>query len=40
MFHQMTGKAGGETGIDNDFAEESMENVGAWIMGRNIEMDG
>jgi dihydrofolate reductase len=36
MFHQMIGKDGGETGIDNDFAMESMENVGAWIMGRNM----
>jgi dihydrofolate reductase len=36
MFYQMIGKEGGETGIDNDFAMESMTNVGAWIMGRNM----
>lgn len=36
MFHRMTGKEGGTTGIDNDFAEKSMENLGAWIMGRNM----
>jgi dihydrofolate reductase len=27
---------GGETGIDNTFAEKSFENVGSWIMGRNM----
>lgn len=27
---------GGETGIDNDFAERSMEGLGAWILGRNM----
>jgi dihydrofolate reductase len=27
---------GGTTGIDNDFAERSFENLGAWIMGRNM----
>lgn len=26
----------GETGIDNDFAERSMANLGAWVMGRNM----
>jgi dihydrofolate reductase len=26
----------GTTGIDNDFAERSFENLGAWIMGRNM----
>jgi len=23
-------------GIDNDFAAQSFENIGAWIMGRNM----
>ena len=32
----MLGKEGGTEGIDNDFAEKSMENNGAWIMGRNM----
>jgi dihydrofolate reductase len=36
MFHRMTGKEGGSEGVDNDFAEKSMENIGAWIMGRNM----
>ena len=26
----------GATGVDNDFATRSFENVGAWIMGRNM----
>jgi len=29
-------KDGGTTGVDNDFAERSFENLGAWIMGRNM----
>jgi dihydrofolate reductase len=36
MFHRMIGKEGGAEGVDNDFAEKSMENIGAWIMGRNM----
>lgn len=36
MFHRMTGKEGGTTGVDNDIANQSMENLGAWIMGRNM----
>ena len=35
-FQRMTGKSGGSVGIDNDFAAQSFENVGAWIMGRNM----
>ncbi|MFT3694986.1 MAG: dihydrofolate reductase family protein [Kofleriaceae bacterium] len=30
------GKADGPTGVDEDFAAASFENVGAWIMGRNM----
>ena len=30
------GKDGGNTGVDNDFAERGFENVGAWILGRNM----
>jgi dihydrofolate reductase len=30
------GKDDGTTGVDNDFAERSFENLGAWIMGRNM----
>ena len=37
MFQSMLfGKDGGTVGVDNDFAERSMENIGAWIMGRNM----
>jgi len=27
---------GGQTGVDNDMAERSFENVGAWLLGRNM----
>ena len=27
---------GGTTGVDDDFARQGMENVGAWILGRNM----
>ena len=33
---QHGGGAGGETGIDNRFAAESMSGKGAWILGRNM----
>jgi dihydrofolate reductase len=34
---EMAGESGrGETGIDNDFASQSFQNVGATIMGRNM----
>jgi dihydrofolate reductase len=36
MFQKMYGKGEGTTGVDNDFAERSFENLGAWIMGRNM----
>jgi dihydrofolate reductase len=32
----MTGEEGGETGIDDDFVKRGFENVGAWILGRNM----
>jgi len=35
-FHQMMGKEGGSTGIDEGFAQRGFENVGAWILGRNM----
>jgi dihydrofolate reductase len=36
FFQKMVGKEGGGTGIDNDFAERGFENIGAWILGRNM----
>jgi dihydrofolate reductase len=30
------GQKGGETGIDNQMAEEGFKNMGAWILGRNM----
>jgi dihydrofolate reductase len=35
-FNKMQGKDGGTTGVDNQFAERSFVNMGAWILGRNM----
>ena len=35
-FKQMQGQEGGSTGTDNEWAQRGMENVGAWILGRNM----
>jgi len=35
-FKKMHGQTGGAQGIDNDFAARSFENIGAWIIGRNM----
>ncbi len=35
-FQKMFGKDAGTTGPDDDFAARSMNNVGAWILGRNM----
>jgi len=35
-FQRMFGKDAGAAGTDDDFAARSFENVGAWIMGRNM----
>lgn len=35
-FQKTFGKSGGTTGIDDDFAARGFENIGAWIMGRNM----
>jgi len=35
-FQKMHGGGEGTTGIDNDFAERGFENIGAWILGRNM----
>lgn len=36
VFKKVHGQEGGRQGIDNDFAAQSFENVGAWILGRNM----
>lgn len=36
VFKTMLGQSGGTHGMDNEFALQSFENVGAWILGRNM----
>lgn len=36
VWRRMQGQEGGETGVDNGLAEESMTGIGAWILGRNM----
>jgi dihydrofolate reductase len=36
FFRKMQGMEGGETGTDNSMAEKGFENIGAWILGRNM----
>lgn len=35
-FQRLHGKDGGTSGIDEDFAARGFQNVGAWILGRNM----
>ena len=35
-FKRMFGQNGGSTGVDEGFASRSFENLGAWIIGRNM----
>ena len=34
--NQMHGGEGGSTGVDDDFVGKGFENIGAWILGRNM----
>ncbi len=34
--HGASGEGGGDTGIDDDWAQRSFEGIGAWILGRNM----
>src|SRR5436853_1515101 len=36
VFQAMFGTGKGETGIDNQMAEDGFKNVGSWILGRNM----
>jgi dihydrofolate reductase len=36
FWNRMHGKDGGETGVDNSIAEQGFDNLGAWILGRNM----
>lgn len=36
VFQRMYGSGDGETGIDNGYAERGFDNIGAWILGRNM----
>ena len=33
---RLCGQEGGETGVDDDFVASGFENIGAWILGRNM----
>ena len=35
-FRKLYGESGGETGVDDDFVARGFENIGAWILGRNM----
>jgi dihydrofolate reductase len=35
-FRKMGGEEGGTTGIDDDFVRRGVDNIGAWILGRNM----
>ena len=35
-FQRMMGKEGGTTGVHDEFAVRGLENIGAWILGRNM----
>jgi dihydrofolate reductase len=36
VWREMQGHEGGEAGVDNDMAKLGFENIGAWILGRNM----
>ena len=36
VWRKMHGLDGGETGVDNDIAEQGFAGIGAWILGRNM----
>ena len=36
VWREMHGQPDGETGVDNEIAKQGFENIGAWILGRNM----
>ena len=36
VWREMHGQEDGETGVDNEVAKQGFENIGAWILGRNM----
>jgi dihydrofolate reductase len=36
LWRKMQGQDNGETGVDNEIAEQGFANIGAWILGRNM----
>ena len=36
VWNKMQGQSGGGRGVDNEMAAKAFENVGAWILGRNM----
>src|SRR5579884_236321 len=36
VWNAMQANPGGETGVDNQMAERAFDNLGAWILGRNM----
>jgi len=36
VWREMHGQPGGDTGVDNEIAKQGFENMGAWILGRNM----
>ena len=36
LWRRMQGETDGETGVDNQFAEQGFAGIGAWILGRNM----
>ncbi len=36
FFRRMMGQEGGSTGVDHGFATRGFDNLGAWILGRNM----
>ena len=35
-FHALSGEPGGDTGVDDDLTARGFEDIGAWILGRNM----